>query len=90
MKNNLRSSTGDDSTENPFPRTMTGHMRDSSSTTTTREAGESAFPRTMTGQFLRTLTITGVVNEEWGRDAIEEIEKIGNKGRGCLVYLKSF
>ena len=34
----------------------------------------------MTGQFLRTLTTTGLVDEDWGKDAIEEIENVASKG----------
>ena len=34
----------------------------------------------MTGQFLRTMTLTGIVDEEWGKDAIDEIENFANKG----------
>ena len=41
---------------------------------------EEAFPRTMTGQFLRSMTLTGLVDEDWGKDAIEEIENVANKG----------
>jgi len=34
----------------------------------------------MTGQFLRTLTATGLVDEDWGKEAIDEIENVANKG----------
>jgi hypothetical protein len=34
----------------------------------------------MTGQFLRTMTLTGIVDEAWGQDAIDEIENIAKKG----------
>jgi hypothetical protein len=53
-----------------FPRTMTGGF----------DSREEAFPRTMTGQFLRTMTLTGLIDEEWGKDAIDEIEMIAKKG----------
>ena len=33
----------------------------------------------MTGQLLRTLT-TGLVDEDWGKDAIDEIENVASKG----------
>jgi hypothetical protein len=87
MSESLRDTNETDSTHVPFPRTMTGTGTmglDDGSRRSKSSAGDddndAAFPRTMTGQFLRTLTTTGLVDEDWGKDAIEEIENVANKG----------
>ena len=88
MKDTLVEENGENSSDVPLPRTLTGggfsDKQRSNSRTTSRSKStattEAAFPRTLTGQLLRTMTLTGVVDEAWGEDAIADIENIAKKG----------